>query len=174
VLDEIRRQIDGFLTGPIPEALKGVDYRMPAYGSASPQAHEAWSAIVRTAHICGNPEARYIVSALGTTLEVYVQLNVYRLVVVYHVPSAGTLDAAALRPRLERWEIGAQDAGWKTGWRDKVMEDEARRIEVYCYASLPFDFLTSEHHQLYWINDIVQMTRAFMLEAKRLGVPLSP
>ena len=173
MLDEIRRQIDGFLTGPILEALKGVDYRMPAYGAASPPGHEAWSGTAQIAHICGSPEARYIVRALGATLEVYVQLNVYRLVVVYQVPATGTLNAAALKPRLERWEIGAQDAGWKTGWRDTVAEDATRRVEVYCYASLPFDFLSSEHHQLYWINDFVQMTRAFLLEAKRIDVPLS-
>jgi len=36
------------------------------------------------------------------------------------------------------------------------------------------DFLMNEMEQLYWRTDIVQMTRYFMLEARRCGVGLSP
>jgi hypothetical protein len=45
--------------------------------------------------------------------------------------------------------------------------------EIYCYAMLPTDFLTSSHHQLYWINDIVQMTKGLFLECRRIGLRLS-
>ncbi len=108
-------------------------------------------------------------------MELSVQLNVYRLVIVYRIPVVGAMDDEALRPRFARWEIGANDAGWKVGWRNTVdeIDTSVRRVEVYCYAALPEDFLESERHQLYWITDIVQMTRAFILESKRIDVRLS-
>lgn len=120
------------------------------------------------------PEARYLVQGLGSQLELYVQLNVYRLVVVYRIPAQGTWDSGALQPRFARWAIGATDAGWTIGWRDAIEADDqkGRAIEVYGYASLPIDFLKNEHHQLYWITDVVQMTRSFLIEARRAGVNL--
>ena len=83
---------------------------------------------------------------------------------------------AALQPRFARWAIGATDAGWTIGWRDAIDAGEGagRFIEVYGYASLPMDFLDDERHQLYWITDVVQMTRSFLLEARRAGVELPP
>jgi hypothetical protein len=50
---------------------------------------------------------------------------------------------------------------------------EAAAIYQNCYAMLPVDFLTSPHHQLYWINDVVQMTRALLLECRRIGLRIS-
>jgi hypothetical protein len=72
------------------------------------------------------------------------------------------------------WAVGAQDAGWKLGWRDAidVGNGAGRAIEIYCYAALPVDFLQDERHQLYWTNDLVQMTRSFLREAARAGVQL--
>jgi hypothetical protein len=60
------------------------------------------------------PEGRTpdtLVEALGSCLEVYVQLNVYRSVVVDRAPAQGTLDSAALQPRFARWALAAADAG---------------------------------------------------------------
>jgi len=51
---------------------------------------------------------------------------------------------------------------------------EERFVETYCYATAAEDFLDNPRHQLYWRTDIVQMTRYFMLEARRCGVLLSP
>jgi hypothetical protein len=81
-----------------------------------------------------------------------------------------------LQPRFARWAIDATDAGWPIGWRDAIdAGDQAKRfIEVYGYASLPMDFLDDERHQLRWITDVVQMTRSFLLEARRAGVELPP
>ena len=122
----------------------------------------------------GIPDAPYLIQGLGSHLELYLQLNVFCLVVVYRIPAQGTLDSAALQPRFARWSIGATDAGWTIGWRDAIdSDDETKRfIEVYGYASLPRDFLDDERHQLYWITDVVQMTRSFLLEARRAGVEL--
>ena len=120
------------------------------------------------AHVTGTPDARFLIEELGCYLELSVQLNVYRLVVVYRILAQGSLDSAALQPQFARWAIGATDAGWKIGWRDAMNSSSAvtRAIEVYCYASLPVDFLENEYHQLYWITDVVQMTRSFLIEGK--------
>lgn len=171
--ETIRSGIDELLTETLFEALKSVDCTVPDYGPRPIPSDTAFHAKVRVGHVLGTPEARYLVDALGTQLELYVQLNVYRLVLVYRLPGQGTLDRDALQPRFARWALGASNAGWTIGWRDALEEDEARWIEVYCYASLPLDFLTDERHQLYWINDVVQMTRAFILEARRVGVELN-
>jgi hypothetical protein len=172
--ETIRGKIDDLLTGPFVEAFKAVDCRVPDYGSCSLPAAEAFQAKVRVGHVTGTPDARFLIQALGNSLALYIQLNVYRLVVVYRVPADGTLDSAALQPRFARWAIGAADAGWKLGWRDAIDAEReiARFIEVYCYAALPTDFLEDERHQLYWIIDVVQMTRSFLLEARRAGVDL--
>ena len=58
----------------------------------------------------------YLVNAFGDELLMQLQLNVHRLVVVYRVPALDTLDASTLAARLERWRIGAENAGWKFGW----------------------------------------------------------
>jgi hypothetical protein len=104
------------------------------------------------------------------------QLNVYRLVVIYRVPALQALDAGSLAPRLERWRIGAEHAGWTFGWRDALglVEPEQRYVETYCYAFAERDFLDNPLQQLYWRTDIVQMTRYFMLETRRCGTALSP
>jgi hypothetical protein len=171
--EELKTKIDELLAGPLLEALKSVDCRTPEYDQLLSQA-QALRGKVRLAHVTGSPDARYLVEALGGCLEVYVQLNVYRLVVMYRIPGQGTLDSGALQPRFARWALGAADAGWKIGWRDAIdAGDDARRaIEVYCYATLPLDFLQDERHQLYWTTDLAQMTRSFMLEARRAGVEL--
>jgi len=53
-------------------------------------------------------------------------------------------------PRLERWRLGAEHAGWKFGWRDApVAGDPGRRyVETYCYAFARRDFLEDEAQQL--------------------------
>jgi len=174
--ESLRNRIASLLAGPLLEAFRAVDYRIPDYGAPPLSAEEALCGKVAFAHIAGSPDARYLVEGLGSHLEVYVQLNVYRLVVVYRVPAQGTLDSAALQPRFARWALGATDAGWKIGWRDAIESgaDIERAIEVYCYAALPTDFLDDERHQLYWTNDTVQMTRSFLLEARRAGIELPP
>ena len=116
-------------------------------------------------------------SALPTApTSLQIQLNVYRFVVVYRVPARDTLDAASLQPRLERWRIGAEHAGWSISWRDAITPDDRgeRHVEIYCYAFARPDFLADELQQLYWRTDSVQMTRYFMPEMVRFGVTLSP
>jgi len=147
VYEEIRSTIDKLLTGPLLEALKSVDCLVPNYGDEPVAYAEALRGSALIGHIVGTPEARYLVDALGEQLELYVQLNVYRLVAVYRLPARGTLDCEALKPRFMRWALGAQDAGWTIGWRDAVEEDQERLIEIYCYAALPLDFLRDERHQ---------------------------
>ena len=174
--ETITNKIDELLAGPFVEAFKAVDCRTPAYDSRPLSAAEAFRATVQIGHVAGTPDARYLIEGLGSHLELYLQLNVYRLVVVYRIPAQGTLDSAALQPRFARWTIGATDAGWTIGWRDAIDagEGDRRFIEVYGYASLPMDFLDDERHQLYWITDVVQMTRSFLLEARRAGVEFPP
>lgn len=172
MFDDIRRSTDEFLTGPMLASLRSVDYETPAYGCPSIDPRNALRSKVSVGHICGSPEARYLLHALDAELELSVQLNVYRLVVVYRVPAVGALDCLGLKPRFERWEIGATNAGWKIGWRDTIDHSNDRRVEIFCYAMLPMDFLNNAYHQLYWMNDIVQMTRSLLLEAKRMDIRL--
>jgi hypothetical protein len=174
--EQLQDKIDQLLVGPFLGALKAVECRTPDFGTALAPQQDAFRAEVRIGHVQGTPEARYLIVAFDCELELYVQLNVYRLVVVYRIPAHGALDSAALEPRFARWAIGAADAGWRLGWRDAInaTEQGVRDIEVYCYAALPTDFLADDRHQLYWITDMVQMTRSFLLEARRIGVPLPP
>jgi hypothetical protein len=177
-LEKSQQRIEAFLTGQMLEALRNVDYAMPPLAQ-SPQSvtlAEAARAKVELSHVRGATDAIYLVAAFGDELLMQLQLNVWRLVVVYRVPAGQAVDAASLASRLERWRIGAEHAGWRVGWREAANPDEAeqRFVETYCYATAAEDFLDSPRCQLYWRTDIVQMTRYFMLEARRCSVLLSP
>jgi hypothetical protein len=131
---------------------------------------------VEIRHVRGASDATYLVSAFEDELLLQLQLNIHRLVVVYRVPAVGALDAGSLAVHLDRWRLGAEHAGWRFGWRDAPIANGLGRrwVETYCYAFAAPDFLENELEQLYWRTDIVQMTRYYMLEAARCGVPLSP
>jgi len=86
------------------------------------------------------------------------------------------VDGVSLMPRLERCRCGAEHAGWQIGWRE-TEEPEAtdrRQVEVYAYAHAGRELLRDELEQMFWLTDIAQMTRAFMLEARRCRIRLSP
>ncbi len=155
------------------EVLKGIDERVPDFGSGSVPAGDALRTSVRVAHVTGTPEARYLVPGLDGRLELNVKLNVYRLTVAYRIPAQRDLDGAALRARFALWARSAADAGWSIEWREASDDEAPHAIEVFCRAALPVDFLQDERHQLYWITELARMTRAFLLEAHRAGVELA-
>jgi hypothetical protein len=172
---ELRRAIDAFLIGPMAEGLGAVECKAPSPSEEPPSISSASAAKVEVSHILGTPDAAYSIRAFGDELSMKIQLNVYRLVLVYSLPAHQAQDSEALKPRFARWELGAGHAGWHVGWRDSVLLEDAERrtAEIYCYAMLPTDFLVLPHHQLYWINDIVQMTKSLFLECRRIGLRLS-
>jgi len=176
-IGEAQSRTEEFLTGQMLEALRGVEYELPSFDTEPVEVELPQMARgrIELRHVRGASDATYLVQAFGDELLMQLQLNVYRLVVVYRVPAQGALDATSLAVHLERWRIGAEHAGWKFGWRDApIPGDTGRRwVETYCYAFAAPDFLENEPEQLYWRTDIVQMTRYYMLEAARCGVSLS-
>ena len=177
-IEEAQRRTEQFLTEQMPHALHAVDYAWPRFDEL-PQPitlADVQRARVQFRHARGASDAIYFIAAFDDELMMQLQLNVWRFVVVYRVPADEALDAAALAVRLERWRIGAEHAGWTIGWREATSPDDSRQryIETYCYANAAPDFLGNALHQLYWRTDIVQMTRYFMLEARRCGLSLSP
>lgn len=175
---EAQRRTEIFLTGQMLEALRAVEYELPSFNTEPVDLELANVARSRVEirHVRGASDATYLVNAFGDELLMQLQLNVQRLVVVYRVPALDGLDASTLAVRLERWRLGAEHAGWKFGWRDAPLAgDPGRRwVETYCYALAGADLLEDEMQQLYWRTDIVQMTRYYMIEAGRIGIPLSP
>jgi hypothetical protein len=171
-------QTEAFLTGQMLQALKTVEYRLPRFDTEAVTVEMADAACSRVElrHVRNASDCVYLVAAFGDELLMQLQLNVWRLVVVYRIPASKALDAAGLQPRLERWQRGAEHAGWIIGWRDALdpVKAEQRFIETYCYATAERDFLTNDLQQLYWRTDIVQMTRSFILETQRCGIQLSP
>jgi hypothetical protein len=177
-IPDAQQRTEEFLTGQMLDALRTVEYELPSFDTEPPDVAvaEAARGRVEIRHVRGASDATYIVQAFGEELLMQLQLNVYRLVVVYRVPALGALDAGTLAVHLDRWRIGAEHAGWKFGWRDAPIANDAGRryVETYCYAFASVDFLENALEQLYWRTDIVQMTRYYMLEAARCGVRLSP
>jgi hypothetical protein len=177
-LETAQQRVEDFLTNQLLAAFRATEYVLPTFDAEPPDTTlaEASRSKVELRHVRGASDCTYLVHAFDDALLVQVQLNVYRLVVVYRVPAINALDVAALEPRLERWRIGAQHAGWTIGWRDALgqHDPDQRFVETYCYAFAEPNFLDDPLQQLYWRTDIVQMTRYFMLEMKRLQVTLSP
>ncbi len=176
-LSDAQRQTDIFLSRHLFEALRAVEMRRVAFAAQPPEAgsEDMACAGVEIAYVHGSADALYRLRAFGATLTMQVQLNAYRFVVLYRVPAAAGIEVAGLEALFSRWQKGAAHVGWQIGWRDTAdpFDPDARYVEVYAYAMLPQDFLWNELHQLYWRTDIVQMTRAFILEARRFNVPLA-
>lgn len=175
-LDDAIRQTEEFLTRQMPRSLRAVEYDMPdpTLDPAPVDLDAAARAEVAIAHVRGASDAVYRIRAFGDELTMRLQLNVRRFVVVYTIPVLAPVDSATIAPHFERWQAGAGHAGWLIGWRDAVEPHnrDVRSVECYAYAMLVEDFLSNPLQQLYWRTDIVQMTRAFMLEAHRAQVPL--
>jgi hypothetical protein len=172
---EVQSRVEEFLTGQMLAVLRTVEVALPPFSEAprARQESEAAKAHVEVRHLGGSSDAHYLVKAFGDELFMQLQLNVCRFVIVYKVPAVDALDAAGLAPRLERWRIGAEHAGWKMGFRDSA--DPPRRwVDTYAYAHAPEDLLANPPQQLFWRTDIMQMTRWFMLETRRCGIRLSP
>ena len=176
-LSDAQHQTDIFLSRHLLDALRSVEMRQVPFAPQAPASslEEMCAAQVEIAYVHGSADALYRMQAFGETLTMQVQLNAYRFVVLYRVPVAAGIDVAGLEARFGRWQKGAAHVGWQIGWRDAAdpFDPQARYIEVYCYAMLPQDFLWNELHQLYWRTDIVQMTRGFLIEARRFNVPLA-
>ena len=175
---EAQQRTELFLTVQVLEALHAVEYELPSF-DLEPRdlaLADVARSRVEIRHVRGASDATYLITGFGDELLMQLQLNVHRLVVVYRVPALDALDASTLAVRLERWRIGAEHAGWKFGWRDAPLAGDPgkRYVETYCYAFAGPDFLENETQQLYWRTDIVQMTRYYMIEAARAGIPLSP
>ena len=175
-LQDALERTDRFLSQDLLRALRQVELRPVNFAvrASNTVLEEMAKAAVEIAYVHGSADALYRVGAFGQRLTMQVQLNAYRFVVIYRVPAARGVDLAGLEPRFARWQKGAAHVGWQIGWRDTVdpIATGAPRIEVYAYAMLPEDFLWNELHQLYWRTDIVQTTRAFILEARRFEVAL--
>jgi len=162
----------------MPQALRGVDMAVHTFAQPPEQSdlEAAAVAAVEFRHVRGAADCVYLVEAFDDELLMQMQLNVWRLVIVYRVPAVDGVDGSALAARLERWQIGAENAGWTIGWREIAdpRNRHERYVETYCYAMARRDLLTDPLEQRYWRTDIVQMTRYFMLEAVRCGLTLSP
>src|SRR5437764_5499684 len=165
---EAQRRTEEFLNGQMLEALRAVEYQLPSFDSEPVETalDAAARGHIEIRHVRGASDATYLVEAFGDELLMQLQLNVYRLVVVYRVPALDALDANTLAVQLDRWRIGAEHAGWKFGWRDAPITgplgagDPGRRyVETYCYAFAEPDFLENARDQLYWLTDILHMTR---------------
>jgi len=177
-IDDARRETENFLTMQMPASLSAVEYEMPRFSEEATPRNlvHAMRAQVEVRHVAGTSDAAYLVHAFGEDLLMKLQLNVRRFVLVYSAPVEPPFGSATMAPHFERWAVGAEHAGWKIGWRDAAAptEPDQQWVETYCYANLEPDFLVNDLHKLYWRTDIVQMTRYFILEAHRAGVPLSP
>lgn len=176
ILEDALRETEEFLIRQMPRSLRAVEYDMPAPSAdpTPPDLDAAARAEVAVAHVRGASDALYRIRAFGDELTMRLQLNVRRFVLVYTIPVPAPVDSATIAPHFERWRIGAGHAGWLIGWRDAVEPHrrDLRSVECYAYAMLAEDFLSNDLQRLYWRTDIVQMTRAFMLEAHRTQVPL--
>ena len=174
---EAQSRVSHMLTHDVVEDLRAVEYDTPPLAdapSATPLA-ELRRAEVTFSHAPGSPDCLYRIGAFGDSLLMRLQLNVWRFVAIYQVPVKDPIDSNTIAPHFERWAIGAGHAGWTIGWRDGVdpWDHDLRVVETYCYAMLPEGFLDEPLTQLYWRTDLLQMTRAFMLEARRMGIRLS-
>lgn len=176
-IDEAQQRVTRFLTRDMAEALRASEHEAPPL--ADRPSDKGMAELVRArvtfGHVHGSSDCLYKVEAYGDALLMSLQLNVRRFVAIYRVPVEDPIDSNTMAPRFERWSIGAGHAGWMIGWRDgnDPWKPESKVVETYCYAMLPPDFLDDPLEQLYWRTDIVQMTRAFILEAKRMGIRLS-
>ena len=84
-LESAQERVEDFLTKQLLAAFRATEYALPTF-DAEPQDQtlaEASRANVELRHVRGASDCTYLVQAFGDALLVQVQLNVFRLVVVY-------------------------------------------------------------------------------------------
>ena len=101
-ISEAQRRTELFLTGQMLEALRAVEYGLPALipSCTDVDLAEIARARVEIRHVRGASDATYLINAFGEELLMQLQLNAHRLVVVYRVPALDALDASTLAVRL--------------------------------------------------------------------------
>ena len=101
-ISEAQRRTELFLTGQMLEALRAVEYGLPALipSCTDVDLAEIARARVEIRNVRGASDATYLINAFGEELLMQLQLNAHRLVVVYRVPALDALDASTLAVRL--------------------------------------------------------------------------
>jgi hypothetical protein len=84
-ISEAQRRTELFLTGQMLEALRAVEYGLPALipSCTDVDLAEVARARVEIRHVRGASDATYLINAFGEELLMQLQLNAHRLVVVY-------------------------------------------------------------------------------------------
>jgi hypothetical protein len=133
-ISEAQRRTELFLTGQMLEALRAVEYGLPALipSCTDVDLAEVARARVEIRHVRGASDATYLINAFGEELLMQLQLNAHRLVVVYRVPALDALDASTLAVRLCQCRIhGGCSPGAPLGTRRQPIS-----IAYACHATV--------------------------------------
>ena len=117
--------------------------------------------------------AFYNVSIGDFSLHMRVNLNVMRFIVLYYFPCMPGRTIADLENSLEPVLSGARNAGYEFKIRRQVefFNKNCDCDVLYLYNNQPEgDFLINSMQRLFWIQDIILMTRSTLIESKRNNI----
>jgi len=158
-----------FLTDELFLGLGRIEYS-PVFCKA-----EDFNLNVRVSHSDGAIGATYRIFVADSSIYMRVNLNVMRFIVLYYFPCVSGRTVVDLEALLEAVLAGARNAGYefKIRRQTEFLDGDCECDVLYLYNNQPEgDFLINSMQRLFWIQDIILMTRSVLIESKRNGVIL--
>ncbi|WP_050477463.1 hypothetical protein [Herbaspirillum rhizosphaerae] len=167
---ELLEQTEVFLIKEIPRALQMVSMNQVSFGDEIKYLSNETLVQTRTIYLKGNTHCFYEIAIQGSDKKyyAYVQLNVYRLVVVYFLEK--DLDPI-WENTFKSTMTGAKNAGWETDYGGVKKTDwfpvSMDFLEIRMLRHMKRDFLHDANEQLFISNDIGAMTRSVIIDCQR-------
>jgi len=170
------RRTDEFLAEDMPRALKLVDFVRPPFHERPRETLDAATRTkVQISYVLGSHAARYRISAHGLEQELFVMLNVRKLVVVYEFAADWIERLDAVKATFDFVTEGARHTGYTVEWRQmQNHESGTAHLELRALLSLGDNFIVDPLERRFISTDIAIMTRAAMQCARQVGEGLAP
>ncbi|WP_300391416.1 hypothetical protein [Henriciella sp.] len=178
----VQQQVDSFLEEVLPRTFLSIDtpdasprpfkpHRLPRLPSRrTPRSNVS----VDILHNRGELGASYLISTPKTALRIFVELNVWKLVVVYYMPAETDEFASKLRERLQFSFPSAGIDGFSIEENYSHEAFDGRHyLNIIMKKSLPEEFVQSNLQKLYVANLIMTHTQSLIRNCGRDGIPLN-
>jgi hypothetical protein len=161
----LKQNTDRYLVEELPQSMKIIDCEENSFVPLSeeyrsPPLKSKTQVLIK--HEQGNHYCQYRVLAYGIALQIYVQVNVKRMVVSYFLRD-DLMNLSDVKEKLEYVVKAAETAGYSYRY-DTVYDnaDISSFVQLRLFRDLPDDFLVNASERLFVANDFASMTRALI------------
>lgn len=179
----VQLQSDNFLTKLVPDALRRAKVGAPDFQETAGK-RRFWRALaqdrplqetfVQIAHDPGGLGASYIVKGKAKSIRMFIEMNVWKVVVVYYIPARDENEASELRRKLEFSFPEDGDDGFNIFSNfSKESFDGRWYLNMVMVKVMADDFPENNLQKVFLANMIMTHTVGILRNAERDALPLS-